>query len=136
MFIILLGEVATNVSTLSLFLRIGTGALLSIPISYFILPKVRDKLVKGQSSFLDRRPPGASGFFLLLGVVGGFLAFIIDYISNTQILSALLLVCLSVLISSFTIIGIYVLLLERRHKKKAYLRMPDGLVFLDQKGDH
>ncbi len=133
MLILLLAEAATYAPLSALFIWIGIGVLLSLPISYFILPKIRSKLVQGQNSFLDRRPPGGVWFFVLVGVVGAFLAFIIEYISNTQLLSTLLLVCLSVLISTFAIIGIYVLLLERRHNKKAYLRMPDGLVFLDQK---
>ena len=53
-------------------------------------------------------------------------------IGGDQILKAFFLLWLAVLICSFTIIGVYVLILERRHKKKASLRMPDGLVFLDQ----
>ena len=131
MFALLLGEVATNAPLLALSTWLGIGVMLSIPILYFILPKIRRKLVQGQSSFLDRRPPGGVWFFLSIGTAGGVIAFIIESISGTQILNGLLLICLSGLISSFTTIGIYVLILERRYKKKAYLRMPDGLVFLD-----
>jgi hypothetical protein len=130
MLILLLGEAATHAPLLALVAWPGIGLLLSVPISYFILPRVRNKLIQGQSSFLDKRPPGGIWFFLSIGTVGGILAFIIESISGTQILNGLLLVWLSVLISSFTTIGIYVLILERRYKKKAYLRMPDGLVFL------
>ena len=124
MFALLLGDAATYAQLLALFIWIGIGAVFSMPISYFILPKVRSKLVQGQSSFLDRRPPGGVWFFLSIGAAGGFLAFIIESIGGTQILNGLLLMCLSFLISSFTTVGVYVLILEQRHKKKAYLKMP------------
>ncbi len=132
MLILLLGEAAAYTPPLALIAWLGFGATLSIPISYFILPKVQSKLVQGKSSFLDRRPPGGVRFFLSIGAVGGLLAFIVESISGTQILNGLLLLCLSVLISTFTTIGVYVIILEKKHKKKAYLRMPDGLVFLEK----
>ena len=132
MFIFLLREVSADMPPLSLFSWSGVGVLLSIPISYFILPKVRNKLVQGQRSFLDRRPPGGVWFFISIGAVAGFFAVIIEAIGGTQILNDLLLVWLSILICSFIAVGIYILILERRYKKKAFLRMPDGLVFLDR----
>lgn len=135
MFIFLLVESASTEPPLSLLLWLGIGVLLSIPISFFVLPKVKDKLIQDHSSFLDRRPPSGVWFFISIGAIGGLIALIIELIGREQSLHELLIVCLSVLICCFTAIGTLVLILERRYKKQAYLRMPDGLVFLDQESD-
>jgi hypothetical protein len=87
-------DAATFVPPLVLITWLGFGVLLSIPVAYFILPKVHAKLVQGKSSFLDWRPPGGVWFFLSIGVIGGVLAFIIESISGSQILNGLLLTCL------------------------------------------
>jgi hypothetical protein len=131
MLILLLGEASMSTPMFTTITWAGIGVILSVPILYVILPRIRNKLVQNKNSLLDRRPPTGVWFFLSIGAVGGLLAATISSISGKQILTDLLLLCLSVLISSFTAIGIHILLLERRHKKKAYLRFPDGMIFLD-----
>lgn len=123
---------AKYISMPSLYLMIGIGGCLAAPIAFILSKLIRQKLIKNQSSFLDRIPPGGVWLLILVAVVIGLLIFIVEMIGGKTIASGIIVVWLSFLSTLFFILGIYIYILERKHSKEIYIGV-QGFVFRERK---